>query len=70
MTYAHRLSARHLIYTTIELIREMEDDPTFEAVICDTFGDEAYKTLDNLAKAKAELAEAHERFSQVQIPSG
>lgn len=66
MTYAHRLAARHLIYTAIELIREIENDSTFVETIHDTFNAvDAQLTLDNLGKANAELAEAYERFSNV-----
>lgn len=66
MTYAHRLAARHLIYTAIELIREIENDSTFVETVHDTFNeDEAGLLLNNLAKANAELAEAYERFSKV-----
>lgn len=66
MTYAHRLAARHLIYTAIELIREIENDSAFVETVHDTFNAvDAQLTLDNLGKANAELAEVYHRFSKV-----
>jgi len=68
MSFAHRLAARHLIYTALELIQQMQNDATFREVVEDSFSlGGAGATMRNLAIAKAELVEAYERFTELQI---